>query len=249
MQSRFHWIFRVFAGMATALLVGQAHAQHAHCSYGWQDSSCVTPVYRAAQTPPTCSTDPGWTTVAAAQWIGSRFSAPQCAYQAPPSCPADYDQESSPVWNGLSWVGLACIPRAPAHLPPTAICASAASSGTIMVMGGGFSRRYVAASQFTQYTAFSAIQRGGAATWQWPTYSMYDYFITSDIGLAVEYLQLPQSTQTTNAWYAATYTGPDFPGDTGTIYNSYLTFCSIDPSGNLAGIIQMPASPPTSLDE
>jgi hypothetical protein len=95
-------------GWASAALAGPAR-----CSYGNQDSTCTTPISRAPIPQPQCPTGLGWTTVSASAWQGSQWSAPQCNYQAPPTCPAGYDLTSPPVWNGASWVGLGCSPDAP----------------------------------------------------------------------------------------------------------------------------------------
>lgn len=107
--------FLTFLILCMGLVIGShAWAQSVHCSYGYQDSSCGGTFAAAAQTPPQCSMAAGWTTISAAVWQGSRFSSPQCNYQAPPSCPAGYSTVSSASWNGSSWVGLACaIPPPP----------------------------------------------------------------------------------------------------------------------------------------
>lgn len=88
------------------------------CSYGFQDSTCAPGLSYAPQAQPTCSTAPGWTTTAPAQWTGSKYSSPQCSYQAAPVCPGGYTQTSSPWWNGSGWVGLACTPS----VPPAPVC-------------------------------------------------------------------------------------------------------------------------------
>ncbi|MGF6267347.1 hypothetical protein OKW49_008341 [Paraburkholderia youngii] len=108
---------RIGLFLCLALASGTSIAGPARCSPGNQDSSCVGMITTAWQAPPTCPTDAGWTTVAAAQWIGSQYSAPQCNYQAPPSCAPGYDQTSLD-WNGSAWVNLTCIPRTP---PPKVI--------------------------------------------------------------------------------------------------------------------------------
>ncbi|MCP3724678.1 hypothetical protein M3I53_16355 [Paraburkholderia sp. CNPSo 3272] len=119
------------------LLLGAASAKAeapAHCSYGYQDSSCLGPQYRAPQTPPTCSTGVGWTTLTPAKWIGSGFTQPACHYDAPPTCAPGYDQQSAPVWNGSEWVGLVCVPQARQVTPPTQLAACEATGnfpGTI----------------------------------------------------------------------------------------------------------------------
>lgn len=97
---------------AAAVSVSTAFAGPARCSYGNQDSTCTTPISSAPIPQPQCSTGAGWTTTAAAVWIGSRWSAPSCNFQPPPMCPGGYQQTSAPWWNGSSWVGLGCT------LPP-----------------------------------------------------------------------------------------------------------------------------------
>jgi len=104
-----------FLILCVGLFAGShAWAQRAHCSYGFQDSSCGPTISTAAQAAPQCPGDPGWTTGTAAQWQGSRFSSPQCNYQPKTTCPAGYSTVSDSYWNGSSWVGLACaIPPPP----------------------------------------------------------------------------------------------------------------------------------------
>ncbi|WP_175961286.1 hypothetical protein [Burkholderia pyrrocinia] len=97
--------------LAVSLFSPAAFAGPVRCSYGFEDSTCAPNVYAAAQPAPTCSTDAGWTTTAAAQWIGSRWSSPSCNYQAPPACSAGSTQTQAPSWNGSSWVGLVCAPN------------------------------------------------------------------------------------------------------------------------------------------
>ncbi|VWC11008.1 hypothetical protein BLA6993_05341 [Burkholderia lata] len=97
--------------LAVSLFSPTAFAGPVRCSYGFEDSTCAPNVYAAAQPAPTCSTDAGWTTTAAAQWIGSRWTSPSCNYQAPPTCSAGLTQTQAPSWNGSSWVGLGCAPN------------------------------------------------------------------------------------------------------------------------------------------
>lgn len=99
------------------------------CSPGNEDSTCITPIVTAWQTPTNCSTGPGWTTTTPAKWIGSQYTAPTCNYQAPPSCPGGYTEISPPSWNGATWVGLACVPSLPPPPDPVAICQNTVPSG------------------------------------------------------------------------------------------------------------------------
>lgn len=114
---------------AAAVSASSAFAGPARCSYGNQDSTCTTPISSAPIPQPQCPTGAGWTTAASSVWQGSHWSAPQCNYQAPPSCPGGYTQTSSPWWDGANWVGLACAPSIPsASLPDQQqACANAAA--------------------------------------------------------------------------------------------------------------------------
>ncbi|WP_205814950.1 hypothetical protein [Burkholderia sp. Ac-20345] len=116
--------------LATAAWANLVFAGPARCSYGNQDSTCVNPIRSAPIAQPQCSTGAGWTTVSASVWQGSQWSAPQCNYQAPPTCPSGYDQQSAPVWNGSSWVGIVCAPQAPqvTQADQQQACANAAAA-------------------------------------------------------------------------------------------------------------------------
>lgn len=48
-----------------------------------------------------------------------------------PTCPVGYTQDSPPVWNGSSWVGLSCSvpPPPPSSVDPRAACAAAVPGG------------------------------------------------------------------------------------------------------------------------
>ncbi|CAB3805103.1 hypothetical protein LMG28688_06113 [Paraburkholderia caffeinitolerans] len=227
------------------LLLGAASAKAeapAHCSYGYQDSSCLGPQYRAAQTPPTCSTGAGWTTLTPAKWVGSGFTQPACQYDAPPTCQAGYTQTSDPVWNGSSWSAPSCAPPSVPQLPtpPGQICTSAVVSGTLLVTADGYSNQHLPGSSFTQLSGYSVIpfNTSWSTVWQFPTYGIADSYATIDISDATISLGLPGSARTTNTWYAATYTGPAV-ADTGGLgsWNGYVAFCSIDAGGNFAGVV------------
>ncbi len=118
--------------LAGLLLVGRtAIAGPLHCAYGNQDSTCVPTISAGWQTPPTCSTAPGWTTVTPATWIGSQYTTPQCNYQAQPVCPPDDITTSPAAWNGSQWVGLGCQPQAQTPPPsdPMTACESSVPGG------------------------------------------------------------------------------------------------------------------------
>lgn len=123
--------------LSCLLCVGRtAMAGPAHCAYGSQDSTCVGKVSAGWQAAPTCSAAAGWTTIAAATWIGSQYTAPQCNYQAPPTCGTGYTETAAPTWNGSSWSAPGC--QADAEIPPppspsTACTALASSYGYTVV--------------------------------------------------------------------------------------------------------------------
>jgi hypothetical protein len=106
---------RKLVGTALICALHPAFSAPVVCSYGYQDSSCTPAITAAPQAAPTCSTAAGWTTAAAATWIGSQYTAPQCNYQAPPSCPSGDITTSAASWNGSAWVGLGC--QAPVIIP------------------------------------------------------------------------------------------------------------------------------------
>jgi hypothetical protein len=119
--------------LCLVLAAATGGAAPVRCSWGYQDSTCTAGLARAPAPAPTCSTDPGWTTVSSARWIGSQYSAPQCNYQAPPSCPTGYMQTAAPSWNGSSWVGLACAVPPPAGgipvgTPESQVCLGAVAT-------------------------------------------------------------------------------------------------------------------------
>lgn len=239
---------RLIFAMAAAISAPEVLAHPIDCTPRYSDSHCVTPISTGVTPPPTCPSAPGYSTITPAVWAGYKWSQPVCSdYQAPPSCPPG-DIQTGPTWNGVSWVGLSCV--MPATHDPVSTCLSAASSGNIMVQSIWVpNRRYVAASQFTQIVSFFQVTSGGPVqNWTWPTYTLAEYQ-GNYIQAAVSYLQLPLTAKYTNTWYAATYTGPSFMNDIGNPYNGYITMCSIDASGNLAGIVQMPAAPSTSLND
>ncbi len=101
-----------FVLLALVACCRSASATPVVCSWGYQDSTCLTPQQHSPTPPPACQSGPGWTTISSAVWQGSHWSQPACNYQAPPSCPGGYQQTSAPWWNGSGWVGLGCT------LPP-----------------------------------------------------------------------------------------------------------------------------------
>lgn len=126
---RFVSIFvRITLIVGVFLTGSDAFAGPVRCSVNNQDSTCVGHLTTAWQTAPTCPAQPGWTTVASAQWIGSQYSAPQCSYQEPPSCPADYSTVSGASWNGSAWVGLTCAIPPP---PTQGVCQYGFASGPV----------------------------------------------------------------------------------------------------------------------
>ncbi|ACB68982.1 conserved hypothetical protein (plasmid) [Burkholderia ambifaria MC40-6] len=112
-------------------MVAHAEAAPVRCSYGYQDSTCTTPIRNGPIPQPQCSAGPGWTTVSASVWQGSHWSAPQCNYVSAPTCPNGYDTVAAPVWSGSSWTAPVCTVRAQTP-PPTLnwdqICNQAAAA-------------------------------------------------------------------------------------------------------------------------
>ncbi len=128
-------LFKLFLFICVSLGSHVVQAGPVRCSVNNQDSSCLTPISTTWQTAPTCPASAGWTTITPAKWIGSQYSAPQCNYQAPPSCPPGYDQNAAPTWNGSSWVGQVCIPSAPPPPPATSLCQAAVPAGYTITSG------------------------------------------------------------------------------------------------------------------
>ena len=122
------FLVRVTLIFGVFLTGSDAFAGPVRCSVNNQDSTCVGHLTTAWQTAPTCPAQPGWTTVASAQWIGSQYSAPQCNYQAPPQCPSGWQETSGASWNGSTWGGLLCQPPPP---PSPSICQYGFASGPV----------------------------------------------------------------------------------------------------------------------
>jgi len=213
-----------------------AQAQHTHCAYGFQDSSCGATIATGAQSPPTCPASPGWTTIAGARWQGSHFSSPQCNYQAPPSCPAGYSTVSSASWNGSSWVGLACAIPPP---PGSGSCQYGFLSGPTWT---GSSWSYTcnapppptptvtcASEALAQgYTLTNGYGRSGPFT---------GYYINFD------------GSYGHGAYYNQEYgaTGPVWTDTCGTSGNTYILYCPVSPTdgsamGQLTGNTTSPGS-------
>jgi len=105
------------AALGLLSLAGQVHAGPARCAAGYQDASCRGVLNNAPQTPPSCPSDPGYTTTRAPQWAGSKFTAPECSYTPAPTCPAGYEPTTPATWNGSQWVGLSCTKITPQPPP------------------------------------------------------------------------------------------------------------------------------------
>lgn len=245
------WV-RIAAGLLIAFGAVGAHAAPAHCSYGYQDSSCVTPQYRSPQTAPTCSTDAGWLTVTPAKWIGSGFTSPQCTYQPPKTCQVGYTQTSPPVWNGASWSEPGCTLTFSPSAPGVAagICNAAVASGNVKVVGIGYGNGSAAASQFKLYQDYAQViwAQDGNYNFRWPTWAYAEVYPKILISNTQIDLGIPQSAQTLDYWYFATYTGPSFVADEGAAieYNTYLAGCALTSDGNVDGVVMMPTFPISS---
>jgi hypothetical protein len=132
--------------------VNAASAGPARCSVNNQDSTCVGTITTGWQTAPTCPTTAGWTTIVPATWIGSQYSAPQCNYQAPPSCPNGFTQTSPPVWNGSSWSAPGCAAPPPATATPQQIASACSAAIDGMLVSAG---------------------RRGRSDWNWGTFGTF----------------------------------------------------------------------------
>jgi len=176
---------------AASLIAAAAQAQPAHCSPGFQDSSCAGVLLNAPQAAPTCSGAAGWTTTSAPVWQGSHWSAPGCTYTPPPTCPANYNMVSAPSWNGSSWSSPVCTPTT----PPSPLLASAGNSGSY----GYFTTKLSAAGSQTfviNTDGTWAVQRSGfsansprstgtptSGTWTTDATKVYEYTFTASPSL------------------------------------------------------------------
>ncbi|MGF6812739.1 hypothetical protein OKW30_007956 [Paraburkholderia sp. Clong3] len=160
-----------------ALVVSAALGSHAamagpvRCSVNNQDSTCVGHITTAWQTAPTCPTDAGWTTIAAARWIGSQYTAPQCNFQVKPTCPTGYDQTSAPAWNGSSWSAPGC--SLPPFTPPPTQTPDPASTCNAYAASMGYPENWTHAdgvpdprmgTEFANETTNQAWGQGGLIT-------------------------------------------------------------------------------------
>ncbi|QUN49902.1 hypothetical protein KEH59_27005 (plasmid) [Burkholderia contaminans] len=124
---RFGWpLLALFTiSIAATLSIQNARATPVTCSPGYQDNTCLTPIYHDPIPAPQCAQGPGWVTTGSAVWQGSHWSQPQCSYQAPPSCPAGMLQTAAPTWTGSQWTQPGCQSVPPPAVDPIAQCAQA----------------------------------------------------------------------------------------------------------------------------
>jgi hypothetical protein len=159
-----NFVLRLIMVMAGMLVGHSAFAAPAVCSWGYQDSTCLTPLRGSGPAAPTCSGQ-GVITVTPAVWQGSHWSQPTCQTLAPPTCPAGETQTSAPVWNGSSWSAPGCF--LPAQTPPPVVTpsqqeSSCATTGFFPGMLGEYSPVTIPASD----DSFSpAGTMSGAATY------------------------------------------------------------------------------------
>jgi len=127
------------AAFAVVLLVGRpVFATPVRCSAGYQDSTCTTAVMQAPQQAPACSTGAGWTTIAAAHWMGSGYTSPQCNYVAAPTCPSGETQSVAPTWTGATWTGLQCVTP-----PPVVSCSYVPGQTYVLVVNSSLAQHSV----------------------------------------------------------------------------------------------------------
>lgn len=238
---------RFAAGLLVALGAVGAHAAPAHCSYGYQDSSCLTPQSRAPQTPPTCSTDAGWTTLMPAKWIGSGFTLPQCNYQAPPTCPDGYTVATPAAWTGSGWVAPTCWPPLPpVPQTPDAICSAAVASKTFRLSSyGNYSGGIVDGSTLTPAGNWMQVisSTDWSVTWRFATYAIQDW--NGKLSISNDSIRIPAPLGDT--YYHLGYDGPAYYGipyePADAPYTGYVASCAISPSGALDGFTIEPAYP------
>lgn len=198
------------------------------CSQGYWDATCNGRVNAGYQTPPTCSTDAGWTTVGAATWQGSHFSSPQCKYEARPQCLTGWEEISAPSWNGSEWVGQVC--RMPQQPGPTA-CEYGFASGPTWT-GSAWTWTCNAAPTVTCESQAAkqgyTINRGFGTTGPFT-----GYYVNFDGSYGHgSYLE----TQ-----YGAT--GPTGYDQCGNSFNTYIVYCQTSPTdGHVLGQVSPQAS-------
>ncbi|AJW93594.1 hypothetical protein BM43_7560 (plasmid) [Burkholderia gladioli] len=110
---------------AAGLFAQNGHAAPTQCSSGYQDNTCLTPVYHAPISAPMCPTDPGWITTGNAVWQGAHWSQPQCSYLSPPTCPTGLQQTVAPTWTGAQWTPPSCQQPILPPVDPISQCAQA----------------------------------------------------------------------------------------------------------------------------
>ena len=132
-------VLRILLILALSLQGHAAFAQSvAGCGTGNQDSTCLTPLRNAPQTPSTCPSEPGVTTVTPAVWIGSQYTQPQCNVQAQPTCPSGDITLVAAAWTGATWTQPVCeAPPPPVITPPTPVLASCSVEGETGFGDGG----------------------------------------------------------------------------------------------------------------
>jgi hypothetical protein len=179
-------IVRLLLLLLALLITESASATPVRCSYGYQDSTCLPTLSYAPQPPPQCPTSVGWTTVAAAVWIGSQFSAPQCSYQAPPACPPGNTQ-GGPTWDGSEWVNLICTPFSEPSVPtlPNSVQACWASQNVVQ---GSINATFTGDSEndLTYYnvTGEPAVAVGYGTVSNFNAASEYQAMLLADTGIS-----------------------------------------------------------------
>ncbi|WP_321817831.1 MULTISPECIES: hypothetical protein [unclassified Paraburkholderia] len=229
----------LIVGLTILLANTGAQAAPAHCSYGYQDSSCLTPQYRAAQTAPTCSSDAGWVTVTPAKWMGSGFTSPQCSYVAAPGCPSGFDVAVAPTWTGAGWTAPACVAAAPPPPPdPQVVCTAAIAAMSMRFTSFNYaSAATVTGASLTQTSSWIQVADSPdwSHDWVFPGYTIHDFNGTSDNWNDSIALKSSHS----DAYYRASFTGPPYFGqdyeDNGNPWRGYVGVCAINTSGALDG--------------
>ncbi|MGW9761117.1 hypothetical protein BCO37747_04806 [Burkholderia contaminans] len=68
--------------LVAIVFASPVHAAPARCSSGYQDNTCLTPIWHDRVAPPMCP--PGYTQTSAPRWVGSRWTNPGCQPPPPP---------------------------------------------------------------------------------------------------------------------------------------------------------------------
>ncbi len=183
-------------------MVAHAEAAPVRCSYGYQDSTCTTPIRNGPIPQPQCSTGPGWATVSVSVWQGSHWSTPQCNYVSPPTCPPGYNQTSAPRWDGAAWTSPGCAAPPPPQ-PTTRDWAQICNDYLIKTRTGPIWRYTFKPSDFNPFTFGTGVATMIGGGWGTGPYYIngdysgndWNYFcaVRVDDGTVYQFYETPMS--------------------------------------------------------